>query len=154
MRSRMYRQLSVIAVCALAAACTSPAPPVAPPEPSRSVNAPLPVRSTERHQVTLGEGLVLDYQIEQKLSRVNAKACFAYITGVLYNRSKESISKKSGLDVIVTSQGRQLFRDQTYPVADLPPGMGAAIEMVISPVHNDGCPRYDKVSITLRRVPL
>jgi len=96
--------------------CSTPPAPKPPPEPPKFSNAPLPLRSAKQHQVTLGDGIVLDYQIEQKLSRVNAKACFAYITGVVYNRSKEGISKKSGLDVIVISQGKQLFRDQTYPV--------------------------------------
>lgn len=138
-----------VGVAAFLAGCSSK-----PVEPPKATMAP-PVQLTlEKYQLQFENGLVLDYQVEQKLSRVNSRACFAYITGVLYNRSNEAVSKKSNLDVTVFSQGKQLFRDQTYPVADLTPGMGAAIEMVISPVHNDGCPKYDRVNIVLRRVPL
>lgn len=130
---------------------TSPPPPQADlgPEPST-----VPLRTVEKFQAVLDGGLVLDYQVEQKMSRVNSKACFAYITGVLYNRSKEAISKKTALDVSVFGKNGRLFRDQSYPVADLQPGSGAAIEMVISPVHSDGCPKYEKITIIARKVPL
>lgn len=130
-------------------------PPAPPPADPKTYGMPPPVALTlERFQKTFEPGVVLDYQVEQKLSRVNGRACYAYITGVLYNRSSDGISKKTGLDVTVFSQGVQLFRDQSYPVADLTPGMGAAIEMVISPVHPDGCPKYDRIHIVLRKIPL
>lgn len=114
-----------------------------------------PIQLTlEKYQITLAENVVLDYQVEQKLSAVNKRACYAYITGIIYNRSNQALSKKTSLDVNVFSGGKQVFRDQTYPVADLNPGVGAAIEMVISPVHNEGCPKYDRIDIALRKVPL
>ncbi len=132
------------------AGCAS-RPPEPPPRPTM---AP-PIQLTlEKYQITLAEGIVLDYQVEQKLSAVNKRACFAYITGVIHNRSKESLSRKTSLDVNVFSGGKQVFRDQTYPVADLTPGISAAIEMVISPVHNEGCPKYDRIDIALRKVPM
>lgn len=132
------------------AGCAS-APPEPPPRPTMAPPIPL---TLEKFEITLADGIVLNYQVEQKLSAVNKRACFAYITGVIRNNSRESLSRKTGLDVNVFSAGKQVFRDQTYPVADLKPGVAAAIEMVISPVHNEGCPRYDRIDIALRKVPL
>lgn len=123
------------------------------PEPAKTVEPPM--KSTvEKYLVALESGVLLDYQVEKKLSRVNSKACYAYITGTLSNRSTQGISRKSNIDVNVFSQGKQVFRDQSFPVADIPVGGSAAIEMVISPVHADGCPSYDRISIALRKVPL
>lgn len=121
------------------------------PEPVKTVEPPM--KSTvEKFLVALEPGVLLDYQVEKKLSRVNSKACYAYITGTLTNRSAQGISRKSNIDVNVFSKGQQMFRDQSFPVADVPPGGAAAIEMVISPVHTDGCPEYDRISIALRKV--
>ena len=136
--------LLVLAGCAT----RSPEPP---PRPTMAPPIPL---TLEKYQVILADGIVLDYQVEQKLSAVNKRACYAYITGILHNRSSLPLSRKSSLDVNVFSAGKQLFRDQTYPVADVPPGVGAAIEMVISPVHNEGCPKYDRIDIALRKVAM
>ena len=143
-------------IAALLSACTNAPPKKAPakPEPPTVSPAQSAPRIVERFQLNLEGDMVLDYQVENRPSRVNSRACFAYITGVLYNRGKEPVSKKTGLDVTVYSQQKQVFRDQTYPVADLAPGTGAAIEMVVSPVHPDGCPKYDKVNIVLRKVLL
>lgn len=123
------------------------------PEPVKTVEPPMQT-TTDKFMVSLEPGVLLDYQVEKKLSRVNSKACYAYITGTLTNRSAQGISRKSNIDVNVFSQGKQVFRDQSFPVADVPPGGSAAMEMVISPVHTDGCPQYDRISIALKKVSM
>lgn len=102
----------------------------------------------------LAEGITLDYQVEKKLSKVNSKSCFAFITGKLNNLSDKTLSKKTVLDISVVSQGKQLYRDNTSPLADIPKGFSAAFEMVVSPVFAEGCPAFDKINIALRKVVL
>ena len=58
------------------------------------------------------------------------------------------------LDFIVMSQGRQLFRDLSNPVSDIAPGGRAGFVMVVSPLHMDGCPPYDGINVSLRKVLL
>jgi hypothetical protein len=128
----------------------APKPPAigqtAPPAPQQLL--------VEKFQVELDLGITLDYQVEKKLSKVNSKSCFAFITGKLNNLSQQTLSKKSVLDVAVLAQGKQLYRDNTSPVADIPTGSHAAFEMVVSPVFAEGCPRFDKINIALRKVVL
>lgn len=95
---------------------------------------------------------MLDYQIERQISKLNGRSCFAFITGTLHNQSSRTLSQQSVLDFTVTSQGKQLFRDITNPVSELDPGARAAFVMVVSPVHVDGCPPYDPIRVTLRKV--
>lgn len=133
----------LLATCAMAlflAACGST------PAPKASVK--------QRFQHNLGEGFTLDYTIERAPSRDNPRACFAFITGTLHNNSPHLLSKKSVLDFIVTHRGQMLFRDITYPIADISPGGSAMFEMVDSPVHKEGCPEYERIDITLRKLYL
>ena len=154
MRGVFIQARPLVAVTAAALLVLAGCATKTPEPPPKPTMAP-PIQLTlEKYQITLAEGIVLDYQVEQKLSAVNKRACYAYITGVIHNRSSQGLSKKSSLDVNVFSGGKQVFRDQTYPVADVTPGIGAAIEMVISPVHNEGCPKYDRIDIALRKVAL
>lgn len=105
----------------------------------------------EKHRIQLDKDFSVDYQVERKISSANKKTCYAFITGVLNNQSTKTLSQKSVLDWIVISQGKQLFRDLTSPVADIPPGGSAMFEMVTSPVHKDGCPAYEKITVSLRK---
>jgi hypothetical protein len=108
----------------------------------------------EKFQVDLGEGIKVDYQVEQKISKVNNKACFAFITGKLINLSGKALSRKTVLDVAVYSQGAMLYRDNTSPLADVQSGFNADFEMVTSPVFTNGCPHFDKINVQLRKVYL
>ena len=108
--------------------------------------------SRERFQLQLGDGFTLDYQIERTISKLNGRSCFASISGTLHNRSGQSLSKQSLLDFIVMSRGKQLFRDLSNPVSDVAPGAGAGFVMVVSPLHVDGCPPYDRINVSLRKV--
>jgi hypothetical protein len=110
--------------------------------------------SIEKFQLGLDEGITLDYQVEKKLSKLNHKSCFAFITGKVSNLSDKTLSKKSVLDIAVVSRGKQLYRDNTSPLADIPTGSHAVFEMVVSPVFADGCPKFDKINIALRKVVL
>lgn len=119
-------------------ACSSPGPQsVAPPK--------------QHFQVDLGEGLRFDYTIERKVSTLNGKACYAFITGNVRNTTARTLSRNSILDVIVMEKGKMSFRDLTNPVADIPPGGSAMIRMVDSPVHKDGCPDYERIDVSLRK---
>jgi hypothetical protein len=134
-----------LATALLITACGSPTARQAPPE-----SAAQPAK--QQFQTRLDADFSVDYQVERKASTVNRKSCFAFITGTLNNQSTQTLSRQSVLDVIVFNQGKQLFRDLTHPVSDVPPGTRVMFEMVESPVHRDGCPAYDRISISLRKV--
>ena len=126
---------------ALLAGCASP-----------PIDAPLPpVLAVEKFQAVLADGVTLDYQVERKISQVNKRSCFVYITGKVNNSSGATLSRQSVLDIAVFSQGKQLYRDNTSPLADVRSGFNAPFEMVVSPVFADGCPRFDRINIALRK---
>lgn len=106
----------------------------------------------EQFQTRFDDDFSLDYQVERTISKLNGRSCFAFITGTLHNHSAHTLSKQSVLDFMVFSKSRQLFRDLSNPVSDVAPGAAAAFVMVVSPVHADGCPPYDKISVSLRKV--
>ena len=124
--------------------CSTPSP--------KEAAAPAPPSATsERFQVRLDGGFVVDYQVERRISALDQKSCFAFITGTLANTSAQTLSRRSILDVTVFSQGKQLFRDLSNPVRDVPPGTRVMFEMVVSPVHKGNCPSYDRIDISLRQ---
>lgn len=147
---RAGASLAALLVALLAGCASKPdVQPVAePPKP------PVIANFIEKYQVDLGEGIKVDYQVEQKNSKVNNKACFAFITGKLINLSGKALSKKTVLDIAVYSQGAMLYRDNTSPLADVQSGFNADFEMVTSPVFANGCPRFDKINVQLRKVNL
>lgn len=136
---------SLLLAAALAACASKPEAPRAPEMASPSV---------ERFRLALEDGISLDYQVEKKLSKVNSKSCFAFISGKLHNLSGKTLSKKSVLDVAVLGQGKQLYRDNTNPLEDIASGANAPFEMIVSPVFADGCPKFDKINIAFRKVVL
>lgn len=127
----------------LLAACSS-----TPPLPAKASLQP----SREQFRIQLDRDFLLDYQIERTISKLNGRSCFAFITGTLRNQSQQTLSRRSILDFIVISQTQQLFRDLSNPVSHIAPGGSAAFVMVVSPVHGDGCPPYDKINVSLRKV--
>jgi len=143
--------IALIAAAALLAGCAGkPQAPVQsplsdPPRPPALVNA------IERFQADLGDGFALDFQVERKISKVNNKSCFAFITGRIQNVSGKALSKSSVLDVPVYANGVLLYRDNSRPLADIPAGQGADFEMVVSPVFANGCPAFDKIVPVLRK---
>ena len=129
------------AALALLAGCASP-----------QLEAPQPPPlALEKFQTLLADGITLDYQVERKISQVNKRSCFVYITGKVNNSSGATLSRQSVLDIAVFSQGKQLYRDNTSPLADVRSGFNAPFEMVVSPVFADGCPRFDRINIALRK---
>jgi hypothetical protein len=126
----------------------------APKPPTLTQSLPTTAPSLEKFQVGLGDGITLDYQVEKKLSKVNNKSCYAFITGKVSNLSDKTLGKQSVLDIAVMSQGKQLYRDNTSPLADIPTGSNAAFEMVVSPLFAEGCPKFDNINIALRKVVL
>ncbi|MGE5621495.1 MAG: hypothetical protein ACM3VY_00565 [Candidatus Bathyarchaeota archaeon] len=105
-------------------------------------------------QVEFEGGFVLDYQLEMKLSTVDHKSCYGFITGKLTNNSVQTLSRASVLDFKVIYGGRLLYRDITNPVTNIPPGGQALFGMVDSPVHSKHCPVYDRIEVSLRKVVL
>ncbi len=128
--------------------CTikSVAPPVSP------AVTPAPSMALEKHHVELGGGVSVDYQIERKISAVNGVSCFAMITGTLNNNSDQALSRQTVLDFNFFSGGKQSFRDLTHPVSHAPPGSRPMFEMVVSPVHREGCLNYDRIDVAVRKV--
>lgn len=137
------RLLAAASLTLLLAACGSV------PAPSRPTAPALP--PVEQHSADLGGNIRLDYQIERKISGLNGRTCYAFITGHLVNGSGQTLGRRTVIDINVFGQGRQLFRDLTSPVADVPPGGRVMFEMVDSPVHKEGCPAYDRIEIGLRK---
>lgn len=113
---------------------------------------PAPAARVEQFRVDLGGGLSVAYQIERKTSSLNGKACYAFITGHLVNQSAQTLSRRTILDFNVFGNGRQIFRDLTSPVRDVPPDTQVMFGMVDSPVHKDGCPAYDRIEVNVRKV--
>ena len=141
-----------ILLAALLAGCAGPAPQPKPVgEPAK---ASVPADSIEQFQADLGDGFRLHYQVEKKISKVNGKSCFAFISGTIHNGSGKLLSKRSVLDVIVMAQDATLYRDISNPLSDIRSGTQADFEMVVSPVFADGCPRFDTIKTTLRKVYL
>jgi hypothetical protein len=127
--------------------CTSQAP--APPAP---VPRPAPSMALEKHHVDAGGRVSVDYQIERKISSLNGVSCYAFITGTLNNDSSLMVSRRTVIDFNFFSAGKQNFRDLTYPLRDVPPGSSSQFEMVVSPVHKEGCVNYDRIEVAVRKV--
>jgi len=141
-------------IVALVAGCAGPAPQPLPAAEPAKVPATVAVDSIEQFQVDLGDGFRLHYQVEKKISKVNGKSCFAFISGAIHNASGKLLSKRSVLDVTVMSQDATLYRDISNPLSDIRSGSQADFEMVVSPVFANGCPRFDTIKTTLRKVYL
>lgn len=129
-------------------ACTTKpaAPPMAP-----AVSVPAPSMALEKHHIEFDGGVHVDYQIKRTISALNGISCYAFITGTLNNDSNQILSRRTVLDFNFFSGGEQSFRDLTYPVMDVPPGSRTMFEMVVSPVHKDGCVNYDRIDVSLRK---
>jgi hypothetical protein len=118
--------------------------------------SPLPAvnMALEKHHVELGGGVHVDYQIKRTISALNGVSCYAFITGTLNNDSNQVLSRRTVLDFNFFSSGKQSFRDLTSPVMDVPPGSRTMFEMVVSPVHKEGCVNYDRIDVALRKIAL
>lgn len=113
---------------------------------------PAPSMALEKHHVDAGDRVSVDYQIERKISTLNGISCYAFITGTLNNDSSQVLSRRTVLDFNFFSSGKQTFRDLTYPLSDVSPGSRTMFEMVVSPVHKDGCIHYDRIDVSLKKV--
>ncbi len=102
------------------------------------------------YQVNLGSGIELEFKVEFKISAINGKSCYAFFSGVITNHSGQPITRKSVLDFTIASKGQTLFRNITYPLADIPPGKQAGFDIFSSPLHRDGCPPYEQINVSLR----
>ncbi len=108
----------------------------------------------EKARVELGGGVSVSYQIERKISSLNGVSCYAFVKGTLNNDSSQPLSRRTIIDFNFSSGGRQVFRDLTSPVSDVSQGSRVMFEMVVSPVHKDGCVPYDRIDVVLRKVVL
>jgi hypothetical protein len=120
--------------------------------PPGSLPTPAPTMALEKHHVELGGGISVDYQIERKISAINGISCYAFMTGTLNNDSNQILSRQTVLDFNFFSGGKQSFRDLTHPVSHVVPGSRTLFEMVVSPVHRDGCVNYDRIDVAVRKV--
>lgn len=127
------------------------APPTTTPKPDAKSVPDAATLGKAGARVTLDTYFSVDYEIETKRSTVDNKSCYSFITGTLNNHSPRTLARSSVLDFIVVHNGTQLFRDLTSPRADVPPGGKAMFDMIVSPVHKDSCPKYDRIDISLRK---
>lgn len=142
--SSLTTAASLIAATLLLGACAGPAPSSAP----RATGAP----GKQQVHLDFDGGLAVDYQLERKISTVNNKSCYAFITGSLTNGTARTLSERTIIDFTAIEGGKMLFRDITNPVGDIPPGATAGFNIVDAPVHRDGCPNYDQIDVALRPV--
>lgn len=148
------RRRTILALISATLAACAGAPPKEPSKPAKPVEPPesvAPIGKKNVH-VTLDEHFSLDYELETKLSNVDQKSCYSFITGTLNNHSPRTLARRSVLDFIVTHKGDRLFRDITSPRADIPPGGRAMFTMISSPIHKASCPSYDRIDVSLRKV--
>lgn len=152
LRFSFFRQwaCSVLLVMTVGACSTKP------PAPSTAPASSVPVAgmALEKHHVEFGGGVHVDYQIKRTISSLNGISCYAFITGTLNNDSTQVLSRRTVLDFNFFSGGKQSFRDLTSPVTDVPPGSRTMFEMVVSPVHKEGCVNYDRIDVSLRKAVL
>ena len=109
------------------------------------------IQRFERASIDLGDGFTFDYTIERKNSAVNAKACYAFITGAIRNDSTRTLDRRSVLDVVIVQRDRRYFRDLVNPIQDIPPGSSGLVQLITSPIHRNGCPAYDLLRVSLRK---
>lgn len=138
----------VLLIMTLGGCAIKPSAPPAPPV----LSTPAPILKLEKHHVELGAGVSVDYQIERKISSINGISCYAFITGTLNNDSNQVLSRQTVIDFNFFSGGKQSFRDLTHPVSNAYPGSRPMFEMVVSPVHREGCVNYDRIEVAVRKV--
>jgi len=146
---------AVLLAMSIGGCTTPPAPPkmtTTAPKEASALPRPTPAIALERKHVELGGGVHVDYRIKRTISAFNGVSCYAFITGTLNNDSNQILSRRTALDFNFFSAGEQSFRDLTYPVTNVPPGSRAQFEMVVSPVHEEGCVNYDRIEVSLRKV--
>lgn len=148
-RFAITRRRAALALLVVGLAACAPVPP-APPKPVATPDTAAPLGKKSVH-VTLDEYFSLDYEIETKLSNVDNKSCYAFISGTLNNHSPRTLGRRSVLDFIVMHKNERLFRDLSSPRSDIPPGGRVMFEMIVSPVHKNFCPSYDRIDISLRK---
>ena len=140
------RRCVLISLSVMLVACGSVSPPPAstPLEPARVQPG------VEKFYIALGDGVMLNYQIERKMSNLDRKSCYFFIRGTLSNQSPRTLSKASVLDFVAMHQGQQTYRDITHPVTSIAPGGQALFGLIASPVYRTGCPVFDYIDVNLR----
>src|SRR2546427_12301308 len=74
------------------AGCGSRAPLPSPS--SAGTSSPAKLAPLQKFHVDLGGAVSVDYQIERKISSVNNKSCYAFITGTLNNDSPQTMERR------------------------------------------------------------
>lgn len=105
-------------------------------------------------RVEFAGGASVDYVVERKLSQVNNRSCYTFITGTLRNDGTRTLGRRTVIDFTAIAGGKPLFRDITNPLGEIQPGAGKAFKVVDGPVHRDGCPDYERIDVQLRPVYL
>ena len=121
--------------------------PKAPPE------RPAQVGEKTYRQV-LEDRFTVDFKVETRLSGIDGKSCYSFVSGTLSNDSSGTLSQRSGLQFLFYHGGELLFRDLTYPRMNVPPGSRVQFELFQSPLHLKQCPSYDKIEVVLKKVVL
>lgn len=98
--------------------------------------------------------LLLDYEVDTKLSAIDGKSCYSFLTGSLANQSRERLSRQTEVHFRVYHDHNLLFSDIARLRTDLPPGHQVQFQMVESPVHMKHCPSYDRIEVFVNKIAL
>ncbi len=114
-----------------------------------------PAQLGERtYRQSLPGGYTVDYLVETRLSGIDGKSCYSFVSGTLTNESGTPLSRRSGLQFLFYHRGELLFRDLTYPRTNVPPGSRVQFELFQSPLHLKQCPSYDRIEVVLQPILL
>lgn len=144
----LFRYVALVCAATLAGCAT--APPETAPKPESGQAA----AGTRHFNDVFENRYVLDYELETHYSNLDKASCYSFLTGTLTNRSNLVLSRRTTVAFKVYHGNEMLFRDFTYLRANVPPGARVQFDMVQSPLHRDGCPRYDRIEAKLNLVIL
>jgi hypothetical protein len=150
------RNLAFYLSCLALLGCATPPPPVAvappPAKPDARIEPPAPIPPRKEFQAVFETGLILDYAVETRRSRLDGKSCYAFITGTLENRSSQKLAQKTAVLFRVYDEGALMFEDFANLRMPLMPGNRVQFDFIQSPLHKKQCPEYDKIDVALRRI--
>lgn len=116
-------------------------------------DAPLPMATKQGRQVFEGP-VVVEYDVDTRLSTIDGKSCYAFLTGSVANQSPERLSRQTEVHFHIQHAGELLFSDIARLRSDLPPGNKVQFQIIESPLHNKHCPSYDRIDVKLRKIAL
>jgi len=118
------------------------------------VSTPEPAAEKAQYRQVFEGPVVVEYERETKISSIDGKSCYSFLSGTVANQSRDRLSRQTEVHFKVYHGGELLFSDITRLRADLASGDKVQFQLVESPVHKKQCPSYDRIEVFLRKVVL